>query len=268
MRRALTIAIIGCIVAAAAPASARNVRPTGMLFPDGSYRYAFGGTVRPMIRIQAGFLCDIALQDGEKIHDIFISDSARWKVSTGWSGPNIAHVVVKPTQAGLRTTLTILTDRRAYHIDLVSTHVRGQEFVSFYYPLTPAERSAKLTAERAKLAAERKPAVPPQYACTGLDSSYTASGAKSLWPASVCNDGKQTYVNLPAINGDLPIVKDIGADGKDARVNYSFDNVHNEFTVDGTPDRVVLVRGRDRIVLTRVVKKVAAATPQPQERRR
>ena len=261
MRRALLIAIIISCVAAATPVSAKNSGSRGTLYPDGSYRYAFGGAVRPMIHIQAGFLCDIALQSGEKIHDVFISDSARWKVSTGWSGPDVAHVVVKPTQAGLRTALTILTDRRSYHIDLVSTHTRGEEFVSFYYPLTAAER-------RAKLAAERKPAVPPQYACAGLDSSYAASGAKSLWPTSVCNDGKQTYVNMPELRGDLPIVKAIGAEGKDARVNYTFDNVHNEYAVEGTPDRVVLLRGRDRLVLTRVAQKTAEATPQPKGRHR
>ena len=259
MRRAFLIAMILACVAPSTPAIARNATPGAMLFPDGSYRYAFGGTVRPTIDVQAGFLCDIALQNGEKIHDVFISDSARWKVSTGWSGPDVAHVVVKPTQAGLRTALTIMTDRRTYHIDLVSSHAPGAEFVGFYYPLTPAEI-------RAQIAARQKPVIPPQYACIGLDAAYSEQGAMSLRPISVCSDGKQTYVNMPELSGDLPIVKEIGSDGKDARANYTFDNVHNEYAVDGTPDRLVLIRGRDRLVLARVVQKTAAATPQPQGR--
>lgn len=260
MQRIFVVAMIAAAVAVGSPAMANGGAPGAMLYPDGSYRFAFGGTRRPLIYIQAGILCDIALQNGEKLHDVFISDSARWKVSTGWSGPDVAHVVVKPTDAGLRTALTIMTDRRTYHIDLASTHGAGAEFVGFYYPLTPEEL-------RAQIAAHEKPVVPAQYACNGLDASYSEQGATTLRPTSVCNDGKQTYVNMPELSGDLPIVKEIGTDGKDARANYTFDNTHNEYAVDGTPNRLVLIRGRDRLVLARVAPRTAALT-QTQGRRR
>lgn len=239
--RVLAIAL--ALTFSAAPAFAQSA-PRAILYPDGSYRFAFGGITRPTIRIQVGDDCDIVLQNGEKIHDVFISDSARWKVATGWSGPDVGHVVVKPTQPDLRTALTIMTDRRTYHIDLVSTHGAGEEVVGFYYPQTPAELHAQM-------ALHQKPLTPPQYACTNLDAAYTAQGATSLRPVSVCNDGKQTYVNMPQLAGDLPIVKAIDPKGKDTQVTYTFDAGHDEYAVDGTPDRLVLVRGRDRLVLAR-----------------
>lgn len=255
MRHIFIVALIVATVTSAAAAMTNRGTPGAMLYPDGSYRFAFGGMLRPSIYIQAGSDCDIALQDGEKIHDVFISDSARWKISTGWSGPDVAHVVVKPTDVNLRTALTIMTDRRTYHIDLLSTRGAGAEFVGFYYPETPAELRARIAAHEAKLV----PAVPPRYACTNLDAAYTVQGATSLRPMSVCNDGKQTYVNMPVLSGDLPIVKEIGADGKDAQATYTFDNTHNEYAVDGTPARLVLIRGRDRLLLARTTLKTTAS---------
>ena len=251
-------AILLCVGAGAVPATARGGTPGAMLFPDGSYRFAYGGTVRPIVHIQAGVHCDIALQNGEKIHDVFISDSARWKVTTGWSGPDVGHVVVKPTDPNLQTALTIMTDRRTYHIDLVSTRDSGAEFVGFYYPQTADQLRARIAARLPT----PKPTQPPQYACTNLDAAYTAQGADSLRPTSVCNDGKHTYVNMAELNGDLPIVKEVGSDGKDARATYTFDNTHNEYAVDGTPERLVLIRGRDRLVLAHDRSKTAAADAQ------
>lgn len=265
MRRILVSSILlACI--AALPTTARSAG--AMLFPDGSYRFPYGGMERPAIHVQTGVHCDIALQNGEKIHDVFISDSSRWKVSTGWSGPDVAHVVVKPTEPNLSTALTIMTNRRAYHVDLVSTKKTGAEFVGFYYPPTmeqlraqAAVRSAAL--RRARKLARRpppKPTHPPQYACTTLDGAYTMRGTDALRPTSVCNDGRHTYVNIPEPSGDLPILKQVGGDGKDARATYTFDNAHNEYTVDGTPNQLVLVRGRDRLVLARDRSKNTAAT--------
>lgn len=257
MRHVLMVGVMLAVVTTAAAAVTDGGAPGAMLYPDGSYRFAYGGMRRPSIYIQAGSDCDIALQNGEKIHDVFISDSARWKVSTGWSGPDVGHVVVKPTDVNLRAALTIMTDRRTYHIDLISTRSAGAEFVGFYYPETPVELRARIAAHAAKL---QLAAVPPRYACTNLDASYTMQGATSLRPISVCNDGKQTYVNMPALNGDLPIVKQIGADGRDAQAAYTFDNTHNEYAVDGTPARLVLIRGRDRLVLARTAQRTTAST--------
>ena len=264
MRHALILAFLLALVPTAAAAMTNSGAPGAMLYPDGSYRFAYGGMLRPSIYIQAGSDCDIALQNGEKIHDVFISDSARWKVSTGWSGPDVAHVVVKPTDVNLRAALTIMTDRRTYHIDLVSTHSAGAEFVGFYYPETPTELRARIAAHEARL---QLAAAPPRYTCTNLDAAYTAQGATSLRPISVCNDGKQTYVNMPALSGDLPIVKEIGTDGKDAQATYTFDNTHNEYAVDGTPARLVLIRGRDRLVLARTTLKTTASTGDQGQRR-
>jgi type IV secretion system protein VirB9 len=56
---------------------------------------------------------------------------------------NIPHLVVKPTAAKLATTLTVLTERRSYHIRLVSTTNRQAEYVGFTYPSKAAVPSQR-----------------------------------------------------------------------------------------------------------------------------
>ena len=61
----------------------------------------------------------------------------RWTISPGISGSGadrVTHLIIKPTDAGLVSSLVIETDRRTYAIKLVSTQHEWMPLVAFNYP--------------------------------------------------------------------------------------------------------------------------------------
>ena len=83
--------------------------------PDGSVVYLFGATL-PTLVCSPLQVCTIELQPGEVVSDqVHLGDKARWKVSPGTKGSpegETTLVIVKPTDAGLETNLTIPTNRQ------------------------------------------------------------------------------------------------------------------------------------------------------------
>jgi type IV secretion system protein TrbG len=69
-------------------------------------------------------VCMIELQAGEKIvGEPHIGDSVRWNISPAMYGTgedSTPVIVLKPQIPGLDTNLLVTTDRRAYHIRLMS----------------------------------------------------------------------------------------------------------------------------------------------------
>src|SRR5215469_15000205 len=91
--------------------------------PDGVLRYPYGERTPPMLRCMPLFVCDLVLEPGETIVNVAVGDSVRWLIapaSSGTSGGATSHVLVKPTEPGLRTNLIVTTSRRAYYLTLVS----------------------------------------------------------------------------------------------------------------------------------------------------
>ena len=232
MRTIPSILILTIIGMAGAPALARGsghanhdaARPTH--YPDGSYRYTYGSEM-PVILVGAGDSCDIQLEAGESIRRAFL--------------------VVKPTQAGLLTTLTVFTDRRSYHIRLLSKSMTQEEYVGFLYP---AERAAATREAEDRASANAAAAIEATYSCKELDTKYVAAGANEFRDAQVCNDGKHTYVNAANWTGDLPMPYAYD-NGPDEITNYSFDPKHRQFIIDGVPRKLALIRGGDRTTFER-----------------
>jgi type IV secretion system protein VirB9 len=208
--------------------------------PDGSHRYAYDGSI-PTIPVGVGDSCDIEFEAGETIRRVFLSDTLRWKLADGVSdASNIPHLVVKPTATKLATTLTVLTDRRSYHIRLVSTPDRQAEYVRFTYPSKTAPPSPRAV-DRAKL----DTAIAATYTCQGLDIAYVSGGANEFRNVQICNDGRHTYINAPEWQGDLPMPYTLD-NGVDEIANYSYDPTHRQFIIDGVPTKLVLIRGSGR----------------------
>lgn len=234
----LTLSVALCVV----PSLRAAADPT--LYPDGSARFSASGSQIPLVDVNVADVCDIMLQPGEKIRQAIVSDSERWKITDGLSGESTPHIFVKPTESGIRALLTITTTRRVYHVRLRSTDAGGREFVGFYYPVQ-LERIQALGPRH--IARSTVPATSPAYACsTPLDSKYQFSGSGQFRPKSVCNDGAHTYVNMDHIDGNLPVVVIVGDDGHDQIGNFSFDNTHQEYTLDGVPKKLALLRNGGR----------------------
>jgi len=188
------------------------------------------------------FVCDIVLDPGETILSLATGDSVRWVLSTAGSGPNAdtPHVLVKPTDYGLRTNLIITTNMRVCYVILVSTNHNYQYRARFYYPIVAV--------------AHIKPNAQAPMNPENFDFAYRMHGERSIMPLHVMNDGIRTYIEVPQGLQDLPVVFVIGNDGSDTIANYRFRG--HSFIVDGVPQRIALVQGsgrsQRRVIIERV----------------
>src|SRR4051794_21177964 len=88
---------------------------------------------------------DVALEPGETlVTNPFIGDD-RWDVeptpaADAEGSPLIQHVVLKPKEVGLRTSLLLVTNRRSYHLQLVSDEKDYMAHVSFLYHDDPSPK--------------------------------------------------------------------------------------------------------------------------------
>ena len=103
---------------------------------DGYVRFLFGATL-PTVVCAPLQICNLALQPGEVVNNINLGDSGRWKVTpslSGAGGTQTTHLIIKPTDAGLISSLDIETNRRTYAVKLVSTQASWMPLVAFNYP--------------------------------------------------------------------------------------------------------------------------------------
>lgn len=86
-------------------------------------------------------LTDIMLEAGETLLSVAAGDTAHWTLANALSGSGPEqrpHVLIRPQQEGLTTNLLILTDRRAYHLELRSSASPGPAQIRWSYPPEPA----------------------------------------------------------------------------------------------------------------------------------
>ena len=166
---------------------------------------------------------NIALQPGEEIVAVSAGDTVRWVIGDTVSGSGEtarAHVLVKPITEGLRTNLVIITDRRAYHLELTSTAETYMASVSWHYP-----RDALIALERRNAVAEE---AAERVVDSGLDIEnlrfrYAVSGDNPPWrPVRVFDDTYKVYIQFPARldQGEAPPLFVVGPDGENQLVNY------------------------------------------------
>ncbi len=105
--------------------------------PDGaiSYVYTTGQTQIVCAVLQ---LCDVALQPGENVNNIDVGDP-RVTVSPSITGSGAAqqlHLIIKPLDVGLDTSLVVTTDRRTYRMRVKTSRTKFMPYVSFTYRKT------------------------------------------------------------------------------------------------------------------------------------
>lgn len=212
---------------------------------EGAVMFTFGSTL-PSIVCAPLYVCDISLQPGEVVNDINVGDAVRWKLSpaTSGTGPtSTTHVIVKPTDAALRTNAIITTDRRVYVLTLVSRQRDWMPRIAFHYPDdVQAEWAAYKAQRQADHEAAAGTSTGPDPA--SLDFAYKVSGDKPRWrPLRVYADGTKTYVQFPAAmqSSEAPALVAIGEDGKEQLVNYRLTG--DRYVVDKVLDRAALLSG-------------------------
>lgn len=230
--------------------------------PDGAVRFVYGAQEVSIVCAPMQ-VCDLALQAGEQVNTMNWGDTVRWNIEPGASGSGAAiveHLLIKPLDVGLTTSLVVATDRRTYHIKLRSHRTKYMPQVAFVYP---EEALAKWDALRSRQTRERHEKTIPQ---TGeylgdLSFAYDVDGAAAWKPVRVYNDGRKTIIEMPKAMEQteapsLLVVRKAGGlftDDETVTVNYRLQG--GRYIVDAVFDKAILIAGvgnsQDRVTITR-----------------
>ena len=239
---------------------AKSIAPvTG---PNGSIKFLYGAQ-QPSIVCAVLQVCDVALQAGEQVNSINLGDTARWTVEPAISGSGpteVLHLIIKPMDVGLETSLVVTTNRRSYHLKLRSHRTEYMPQVAFTYP---EEALAKWDSIKTREREERQEKTIPQ---TGeylgdLSFDYDVDGSVSWKPVRVYNDGRKTIIEMPKAmqqteSPSLLVVRKDGGlftDDETVMVNYRVQG--DRYIVDTVFDKAILIPGvgssQDRVTITR-----------------
>lgn len=246
-----------------ADSATKGVKPVAG--PGGTIQFLFGST-QPSIVCAVLQVCDVELQPGEQVNSIHLGDTVRWTVEpaiTGFGANEIQHVIIKPMDVNLNTTLLVTTNRRTYSLRLRSHRTQFMPKVSFVYPDETARKwDAINLRNREGHAGEGEPE--GREYLGNLDFGYTVEGEGSWKPVRVYNDGVKTIIQMPTTMAQTEAPTLLVLRGKDSffpwdskaeevLVNYRVQA--DRYIVDTLFDKAILVAGvgsqQERVTIMR-----------------
>jgi P-type conjugative transfer protein TrbG len=213
---------------------------------DGVLRWVFGASL-PSVVCSPLQVCDVALQPGEVINSIHVGDKVRWSIMpaiTGTGADRTTHIIVKPSDAGLVSSILVYTDRRIYSIKLVSTQAQWTPMTGFTYPET---MQAAWTHYGATMGAGNTTVAAAPIPDPGI--SYSISGSASWKPTSVYSASGKTYLVFPSPlqYGSAPALigyaDDAGWFSSPSEQMLRYRVAGNTYMIDGIPEHFALVAG-------------------------
>lgn len=160
------------------------------------YPYAKGALYQ--LYTAPGQVTDIALQSGEQLLSVSAGDTLRWIVGDTKSGSGAdeqIHILIKPTEIGLRTNLIITTDRRAYHLEMESFEGTYMASVSWRYP---HDELTSLIRRNNQAKSEEQQIIASGVDIERLRFRYRITGDSPPWrPRRAFDDGRKVYIEFP-----------------------------------------------------------------------
>ena len=225
----------------------------GTAYKAGLVTFAYGSGI-PTVVCALLELTDLTFEKGESILSVQLGDSVRWNIESAISGSandSVEHLIVKPLEAGLKTSMLITTDRRTYHIRLKSTEADFMPAVVFSYPNSLKLPSKKhygddsylqytsnydsnedhndysktnsslknySSVQNVSYEGNSRPAL--NVAATYNDNTqrrnynYSVDGDSKIIPQNVYDDGKRTFIvmNNPINSSYLPVLQEISSE--------------------------------------------------------
>ncbi|MCD5327932.1 TrbG/VirB9 family P-type conjugative transfer protein [Chromobacterium piscinae] len=220
-----------------------------LIFPFGEY----------MPKLVCGTLraCDVELEPGEKVMGDVRGDTKLWDIDKGKSMIDenqdkvVTHVIFKPKLNGIKSNVIIFTNRRTYHIELISPQTEGGAYmnrVGFYYPNKLVDRWEEeevVAAAKKKEDDDRTIAEFPSMTVDNLDFDYKITGSDPrITPVRVFNDGTRVWVQFPQLmtKTEAPSLYLLDEKGDMQMVNFR-PVKGGYFVVDKLFDRAQIVLG-------------------------
>lgn len=216
-----------------------------VLTGGGKVVYVHGASL-PTIVAAPMQVCDVELQPGETVHEIVVGDSSRWMVDSGTagSGPGATtHLFIKPVDSGLESSAVVTTDRRVYHLRLVSQRSGHTPYVGFLYSESLKQQAAWKQAREARDREWNSATVDGDATdLSALNFNYEVKGKARWKPERVYDDGRQTFIRLPekSASGEMPVLL-VRKGKQDVLVNYRVKD--SAMIVDGLFERIALIIG-------------------------
>lgn len=219
----MTIRLTGLvgILALAATAAPAQVRPQPGLGDPRLQTLSYDPGQIVQLQGAPGYQLTVELSPDEQVQNVAVGDSGAWQVSVNKAGD---HLFIRPSQAGVSTNMTVITNIRVYNFDLIPLAQPTPDMaytVKFKYPAAPAGAPSEM---------EKRAAVPR------IPGRYRIEGDRGLRPSKVTEDGFRTYITWPA---DLPIPAtfQIGDNDEERLVNGSMRG--DRFVVDGVARKLI-----------------------------
>jgi type IV secretion system protein VirB9 len=172
------------------------------------------------LKMHYGFITAVQFSDQERIETITIGDSSSWKVDTP-KRPNI--MFIKPVEQNVQTNLMVLTNRRTYTFQLSvgKADEKAPDDMTyrlvFNYP--DNDGGGLVNFDNAPEVSENKTAS-AEASIKDMNFNYSFSGAKSLQPDRVFDDGKFTYFQFSKLEA-TPAIFSVDEKGNESIVNFT-----------------------------------------------
>ncbi|MEE0886982.1 MAG: TrbG/VirB9 family P-type conjugative transfer protein [Treponema sp.] len=154
----------------------------------------------------------IQLEPGEILKENpYLSETDVWRLSFGQGiadGLETTFLMLKPDYAGLTSTLTLVTDRRLYMIELKSYKDHYMPFVSWVYPNYEDTRTAFTKWENDKKLVEEFSGMNAENLSFDYKIRHSINNKPAWLPVLVYDDGQKTYIVLDkkSLNMTVPTV--------------------------------------------------------------
>ncbi|MGO9934005.1 MAG: TrbG/VirB9 family P-type conjugative transfer protein [Steroidobacteraceae bacterium] len=151
------------------------------------------------------------------------------------------HLFLKPKATRIATNLTVLTNRRDYHIDYTATAQRPAAeddviyALRFTYSALPGQLAAETNAKRLDSQLESAAANRPR------NTDYWYCGEAALRPVAASDDGVHTRLRFSA-SSDLPAIFVRNEDESESLLNFSMDA--GDVIIHRVGRQFILRRGR------------------------
>jgi type IV secretion system protein VirB9 len=222
--------LILALALAATPAAAQTPPSTVTADPRlQTVAYDPGQIVR--LKVATNFQTTVIFGPGEQVENVAIGDADGWQATLNSQG---SALFLKPLRSSGTTNMSVITDVRVYSFELTATYAAGGDTpftVRFTYPDAPGGAQP-----------QARPGV----------GRYRMSGARSLRPAAIEDDGVRTSVRWGA-SQTLPAVFAIDDQGDEVLLTghirddrFVIDAVHRTllFRLDGETARAQRLRER------------------------
>jgi len=203
------------------------------------------------------YQASIVLGSGEEVKTISMGNPASWQIIPNGNRIFIKPIATNPDEA--KTNMLLITNKRHYHfiLEAAETDVElGMDDPNLVWEtrfVYPDETSDAVQ----RLSRTDKPDLsqPEKY-----NFSYTISGANTIAPLRIFDDGEFTYFEFSPYNTEVPAFFLVDSAGREALVNYRMvddyvviERVASQFTLRHGPDVVCVFN--DKIPLPKLAKK-------------